>query len=152
MSKSAINRRGVLIGGASTLAAASGCLAPRMASANVREFNLVAAPAQMSLAGAKHPVTEVWCYDQKIPGPEIRVRQGERIRVSVENRLSEETTVHWHGIRLPNAMDGVSHLTQKPITPGGRFVYEFECPMPEHSGIIRITVALCRLAAGFQAP
>src|SRR3546814_4463322 len=48
--------------------------------------------------------------------------------VVAENRLAEETTVHWHGIRLPNAMDGVPHLTQKPIAPGERFDYEFEIP------------------------
>jgi FtsP/CotA-like multicopper oxidase with cupredoxin domain len=70
----------------------------------------------------------VWCYNGRTPGPEIRVRQGERLRVLVENRLAEETTVHWHGIRLPNAMDGVPHLTQKPILPGESFAYEFTCP------------------------
>src|SRR3546814_20934885 len=63
-----------------------------------------------------------------IPGPQIRVRQGDRLRVLVENRLDEETTVHWHGIRLPNAMDGVPHLTQKPIGPGETFAYAFDLP------------------------
>ena len=48
----------------------------------------------------------------------IRVKQGERLRVLVENRLPQETTVHWHGLRVPNAMDGVPHLTQVPIAPG----------------------------------
>src|SRR3546814_19378323 len=62
------------------------------------------------------------------PGPEIRLRQGDRLRVLVENRLDEETTVHWHGIRLPNAMDGVPHLTQKPIGPGETFAYAFDLP------------------------
>jgi FtsP/CotA-like multicopper oxidase with cupredoxin domain len=70
----------------------------------------------------------VWCYNGRTPGPDIRVRQSERIRVVVENRLPEETTVHWHGIRLANAMDGVPHLTQKPIAPGETFTYEFTCP------------------------
>jgi FtsP/CotA-like multicopper oxidase with cupredoxin domain len=63
-----------------------------------------------------------------VPGPEIRARQGERLRVAVENRLAEETTVHWHGVRVPNAMDGVPHLTQKPIAPGETFIYEFDVP------------------------
>ena len=63
-----------------------------------------------------------------MPGPEIRVRQGERLRITVENRLAEETTVHWHGLRVPNAMDGVPHMTQKPIAPGESFVYEFDLP------------------------
>jgi FtsP/CotA-like multicopper oxidase with cupredoxin domain len=70
----------------------------------------------------------VWAYNAIVPGPEIRVRQGERARVVVENRLAEETTVHFHGIRLPNAMDGVPHLTQPPIAPGGTFTYELPVP------------------------
>lgn len=61
-----------------------------------------------------------------VPGPEIRVRQGERVRVEVENGLAEKTTVHWHRVRVPHAMDGVPHLTQKPIGAGERFVYEFD--------------------------
>jgi len=70
----------------------------------------------------------VWSYNGAVPGPEIRVRQGERLRIMVENQLAEETTVHWHGLRVPNAMDGVPHLTQKPIAPGESFVYEFDVP------------------------
>jgi FtsP/CotA-like multicopper oxidase with cupredoxin domain len=70
----------------------------------------------------------VWAYEGLVPGPQIRIRQGERLRVRVENRLPEETTVHWHGVRVPNAMDGVPHLTQPPIAPGASFVYEFDCP------------------------
>jgi FtsP/CotA-like multicopper oxidase with cupredoxin domain len=56
------------------------------------------------------------------------VRQGARLKIVVENRLAEETTVHWHGLRVPHAMDGVPHLTQPPIAPGARFVYEFAVP------------------------
>jgi len=64
--------------------------------------------------------------DSTVPGPEIRVRQGDRLHIKVENALDDETTVHWHGMRVPNEMDGVPHLTQAPIAPGVRFVYEFE--------------------------
>ena len=64
-----------------------------------------------------------------MPGPELRLRQGERLRVEVENRLGAPTTVHWHGIRLPNAMDGVPDVTQPAIAAnGGRFVYDFMLP------------------------
>jgi FtsP/CotA-like multicopper oxidase with cupredoxin domain len=63
-----------------------------------------------------------------VPGPEIRVRQGERLRIQVENQLTQATTVHWHGLRVPNAMDGVPFLTQNPIAPGEKFVYEFDVP------------------------
>ena len=90
--------------------------------------DLVARPGRAALVGAPYPETSVWSYNGAIPGPEIRIRQGERLGISVENRLAEETTVHWHGLRVPNAMDGVPHLTQRPIAPGEAFVYEFDVP------------------------
>ena len=90
---------------------------------------LRAAPATQALVGAGNPSTAVWAYGGTVPGPELRYRQGERLRIQIENALDAETTVHWHGIRLPNAMDGVPHLTQKPIAArGGRFPYEFDLP------------------------
>ena len=68
--------------------------------------------------------------------------------VAVENQLAEETTVHWHGMRVPNAMDGVPHLTQQPIAPGETFVYEFDVPTPAPSGITRTSAASSRSGAG----
>lgn len=65
-------------------------------------------------------------YNGRIPGPEIRVREGERVRVVLENSLSEPTTIHWHGVDVPNAMDGVPGVTQPPIAPGATFTYEFD--------------------------
>ena len=94
----------------------------------IAEYHLVARPGRTHLVGGSYPETAVWSYNGTVPGPEIRVRQGERLRITVENRLAEETTVHWHGLRVPNAMDGVPHLTQKPIAPGETFVYEFDVP------------------------
>ncbi|MDX1709702.1 MAG: multicopper oxidase family protein [Rhodovibrionaceae bacterium] len=91
-------------------------------------FKLTAAAARVPLAGADYPETEVWSYNGGLPGPEIRVRQGDRVAVDVTNRLSEPTTVHWHGIRIANAMDGVPGLTQAPIAPGERFHYAFDVP------------------------
>jgi FtsP/CotA-like multicopper oxidase with cupredoxin domain len=70
----------------------------------------------------------VWSYNGAVPGPEIRLRQGEHAQIAVENRLDEETTIHWHGLRVPNAMDGVPHLTQRPIAPGETFLYAFDVP------------------------
>jgi FtsP/CotA-like multicopper oxidase with cupredoxin domain len=92
------------------------------------QLTLAAAPARARLVGPAHPDTDVWAFNGRVPGPEIRVRQGGRALIRVENKLSEETTVHWHGIRVPNAMDGVPHLTQRPIAPGETFDYEFACP------------------------
>jgi FtsP/CotA-like multicopper oxidase with cupredoxin domain len=123
-----IDRRSFLCGSSGLVAAAAAL--PRgacgMASA-VKEFTLIASPTRLALVGPPYPATDIWCYGGRIPGPEIRVRQGERVRVLVQNRLTEETTVHWHGVRVRNAMDGVPHLTQKPIAPGESFVYEFDC-------------------------
>ena len=86
------------------------------------------AAATRHLVGAANPATQVWAYNGTVPGPVLRYRQGDRLRIEVENALDVETTVHWHGIRLPNAMDGVPHLTQPPIAKGGRFTYEFDLP------------------------
>jgi FtsP/CotA-like multicopper oxidase with cupredoxin domain len=92
------------------------------------EFRLVPASGRVPLVGGAYPDTDVWCYNGQVPGPEIRLRQGQHLRVAVENRLDEGTTVHWHGIRVPNRMDGVPFLTQSPIDKGRTFVYEFEVP------------------------
>jgi FtsP/CotA-like multicopper oxidase with cupredoxin domain len=91
-------------------------------------LRLTAEPARALIAGDDQPATAVWSYSGSVPGPVLRVRQGARFRATVENRLDEGTTVHWHGIRLPNAMDGVPGLTQPSIKPGGSFAYEFTPP------------------------
>jgi FtsP/CotA-like multicopper oxidase with cupredoxin domain len=109
--------------------AMAGALPPwRASAAEAREIRLTAAPARAALLGADHPQTEVWAYDGVVPGPTLRLRQGAPVRIVVENRLDEDTTVHWHGIRLPNAMDGVPGLTQPPIKLGASFTYEFTPP------------------------
>ncbi|MDP1718477.1 MAG: multicopper oxidase family protein [Burkholderiales bacterium] len=97
------------------------------AAAAPRAVTLTAAPAKQRLV-PDYPETEIWGFNGAVPGPELRFRQGETARIIVENRLTEETTVHWHGLRVPNAMDGVPHLTQPPVAKGGRFVYEFPLP------------------------
>lgn len=121
-----IDRRAFLRAGAAL--AAMPLVAPWAARGAVsRTFALEARTDHAALVGDPHPPTAVWAYDGAVPGPELRVRQGERLRVAVTNRLAEGTTVHWHGVRLPNAMDGVPGLTQPPIEPnGGTFVYEFD--------------------------
>lgn len=88
-----------------------------------REVRLVAAPGEIEVAPGR--TYRTWLYNGRAPGPEIRLREGERLRVTLQNRLPEPTTVHWHGIPLPNAMDGVPDVTQAPTPPGGTFVYDF---------------------------
>ncbi len=89
----------------------------------VKEFHLVAEPVVREFApGMK---AHLWGYNGQSPGPTIEVVEGDRVRIYVTNRLPEHTTVHWHGQRLPNGMDGVGGLTQPQIPPGKTFVYEF---------------------------
>lgn len=90
------------------------------------ELHLQAAPASVRLVPEPYGETPVWCYGGSVPGPEIRVRQGDRLWVLLENGLGEDTTVHWHGLRLANAMDGVPDVTQPPVRPGETFAYEFD--------------------------
>lgn len=73
------------------------------------------------------PETQVmaYTYNQQVPGPRIRVTEGDRLRINVTNELPEATTIHWHGLILPNAMDGPAEITQAPIEPGQTFTYEF---------------------------
>jgi FtsP/CotA-like multicopper oxidase with cupredoxin domain len=66
-----------------------------------------------------------YTYNGTVPGPLIRVTEGDRVRVLVKNKLPEPTTIHWHGVEVPNAMDGVPDMTQAPIQPGETFTYEF---------------------------
>ena len=68
---------------------------------------------------------KAWGYNQSTPGPTIEATEGERVRIYVTNKLPEPTTVHWHGVFVPNGMDGVAGLTQEPIPPGKTFKYEF---------------------------
>lgn len=66
-----------------------------------------------------------YAYNGQVPGPRIRITEGDRVRFIVRNSLPEPTTVHWHGLILPNAMDGPAEITQAPIAPGASFTYEF---------------------------
>jgi manganese oxidase len=89
----------------------------------VKEFHLVAEPVVREMApGMK---AHLWGYNGQSPGPTIEVVEGDRVRIFVTNKLPEHTSVHWHGQRLPNGMDGVAGLTQPAIAPGKTFVYEF---------------------------
>lgn len=66
-----------------------------------------------------------YAFNHQVPGPRIRITEGDRVRFIVKNDLPEPTSVHWHGLVLPNQMDGVSDVTQPPIAPGGTHTYEF---------------------------
>lgn len=106
----------------------NGWTLPWRMNASVKEFHLVAEPVVREMApGFK---AHLWGYNGQSPGPTIEVVEGDRVRVFVTNKLPEHTSIHWHGQRVPNGMDGVTGLTQPPIQPGKTFVYEFVARRP----------------------
>jgi multicopper oxidase len=94
----------------------------------LKELKFNAAVTPVTLGGDKP--FKAWTYNGQVPGPPIRVKEGETLRVILENHLPEETTIHWHGLPVPNRMDGVPYVTQKPVKPGETFVYEFKATPP----------------------
>jgi len=86
-------------------------------------FHLVAEPVKRTIVPWK--TLDVWGYNGSCPGPTIQVQQGDRVRVVFENHLPESTSMHWHGLEVPIEQDGVPWISQKPIAPGEKYVYEF---------------------------
>lgn len=109
------------------LAAAYSVDAPKKTS--TRRFDLRAAPTEVQQFDGR--LLDVWAYNGRVPGPVLRVRLGEEVVVRLKNELPQPTTIHWHGVRVPNAMDGVPGVTQDPIPPGGTFEYRF---VPKDAG------------------
>jgi FtsP/CotA-like multicopper oxidase with cupredoxin domain len=91
------------------------------------QVGLVAADSAVDIGGRE---VRTWCYGGTVSGPEIRVRQGDLLRVDLTNELPQPTTIHWHGLALRNDMDGVPVLTQPEVPAGGTFRYEFTVPDP----------------------
>ena len=120
-----MNRRQLVLGAGGLLS--SLYFSGKALSASGQAVKLFASESKVDLVRTGTP-TNVWAFNNAVPGPEIRVRRGDQLRVRVKNELREETTVHWHGIRLPNGMDGVPYLTQQPIKSGEEFEYSFICP------------------------
>src|SRR3546814_18986691 len=95
---------------------------------------LTAGPGEARLLSAGQPATHTWLYDGVSPGPTIRARQGEEVFVRLQNDLPQPTTIHWHGIRIDNAMDGVPPLTQHEVAPGRTL--RLRLPVPD-AGTLR---------------
>jgi len=93
------------------------------ASGKVHEFDLTADETTLSLLEGVE--SEGFAYNDQVPGPVWRIEKGDTLKINFKNELSQETTIHFHGIRVPNAMDGVPGVTQDPIEPGESFIYEF---------------------------
>jgi FtsP/CotA-like multicopper oxidase with cupredoxin domain len=124
-----ITRRRLLAGGAASLSAIA---LPQRVFAQDQGgdgYHVVRArTGQAQLRGPDLKPTEIWGYDGMVPGPTLRIKQGDELKVRLVNNINQPTVVHWHGLRLPNAMDGVPHLTQAPIEPGKSFEYHFVPP------------------------
>ncbi len=97
-------------------------------STSAEPLTLSAAESKAQLLPEKYAKTPVWAYNQTIPGQQIRTQQGKGVKLRFENHLPEPTAVHWHGIRLENAMDGAAGLTQDPVGKGEHFDYHFRTP------------------------
>jgi len=89
----------------------------------VKVFQLTAEPVKRKIAPWK--TIDCWGFNGSCPGPTIQANQGDRVRIVLENHLPESTAIHWHGVEVPYAMDGMPYLSQRPIAPGSRYVYEF---------------------------
>lgn len=128
-----LTRRSVLAGGAACLVApwqwlgAASPVAPQAArgTAPAPDLVLTPGPATLQLAPPDYPATDVWAYNGAVPGPELRLKQGAEFSARLTNGLSQDTTIHWHGVRLPIGMDGVPGASQAPVQPGGSFDYHF---------------------------
>ena len=101
----------------------NGSTLPFETKAGVKIFHLVAEPVKHVIAGGLE--IEAWGYNGSTPGPLIECVEGDKLRIYVTNKLPEPTSVHWHGVLLPNGMDGVAGLTQKSIGKGETYRYEF---------------------------
>ncbi len=113
----------------------------------IKEFHLIAEPVEREIAPGM--TAHLWGYNGQSPGPTIECVEGDRVRIFVTNKLPEYTTVHWHGVHVPNGMDGVAGLTQPPIQPGETWVYEFDMTRagtfmyhPHADGMVQIAMGL----------
>ncbi|GJD36267.1 multicopper oxidase family protein [Methylobacterium aerolatum] len=138
--------RRILIGGLATLGLGAGNLhaqpakapAPKPAGpapsepaappAAAEAKPLSAAPGTMRLRPEPAPETTVWCFDGRTAPPTVRVKLGEPVRLILKNATDKPLSLHWHGVRIVNAMDGVGGVTQAPVPPGGEFLYAFTPP------------------------
>ena len=102
-------------------------LAPTVLADGTKVFELTTSVVRWEVEPGKK--VEAWTYNGTVPGPTIKVDPGDRVRVVLKNELPESTVIHFHGIDLPNALDGVPDITQAPVKPGQSFTYEFTAQM-----------------------
>lgn len=120
---------------------------PTVLADGTKEFHLTAGLVKWETEPGKF--VQAMAYNGMVPGPTFHVNVGDKVRIVVKNNLPESTSVHWHGLQVPNDMDGVSDITQDPIKPGGTFVYKFTATRPmvgwyhsHHDGTKQVTSGL----------
>lgn len=135
-----LTRRSAIAGLATGLAAPALLMLPRKSTARPllapqsisatpvhHEVTLEAKERRHRLLGPQGPESTLWSYGDDLY-PTLRVKRGDRLSATLKNSLAEHTSIHWHGMRVPNGMDGVQYVTQKPVEPGESFVYDFTVP------------------------
>jgi FtsP/CotA-like multicopper oxidase with cupredoxin domain len=122
----AMHEKGIKAFPAKTEGKGNQLLQPRMEK-GVKCYDLTASIIQWETEPGKR--VEGWAYNGQVPGPMIRVKEGDRVRVTLTNNLNESTAIHFHGLELPNDQDGVPFITQPPVKPGQTYVYEFTAPL-----------------------
>jgi FtsP/CotA-like multicopper oxidase with cupredoxin domain len=100
-------------------------LAPKLVG-GVKVFELTARETKWEVAPGQ--MVTAMAYNEQVPGPQLRVREGDRVRVVLKNELEQSTAIHFHGLELPNDQDGVPFITQPPVKPGESYTYEFTAP------------------------
>jgi FtsP/CotA-like multicopper oxidase with cupredoxin domain len=121
----AMHEKGIKAFPAKTEGKGNQLMAPRM-DGRVKCYDLTAREIEWEVEPGRK--VKAWAYNDQVPGPQIRVREGDRVRVTLKNELPESTAIHFHGVELPNDQDGVPFITQPPIKPGTSFTYEFTVP------------------------
>jgi len=122
-----LTRRGFIKAGVAGFGAGAG-LRLAVANAQQSEIRLVASPGETSFSADQKTATRVMHYNQSIPGPVVRLPRAQESVIRFENSLDEPSSVHWHGLRIANAMDGVPGMTQEPVGPGEGFEYRLTPP------------------------
>jgi len=103
-------------------------LAPTVLADGTKQFDLKAEIVKWEVAPGK--LVDAWTYNGVVPAPAIHVQTGDKVKIVLDNQLPESTVIHFHGIQVPNAMDGVDPYTQEPVQPGQAFTYEFTAKGP----------------------
>ena len=103
-------------------------LKPTVLPDGTKEFDLWAFPTKWEVS--KGQIVDAMSFNKQVPGPEIRVRQGDRVRFVLQNQMDEPTSLHFHGLTVPNEFDGVPYVTQDPIMPGQSWTYTFRIVDP----------------------